>query len=248
LPRISGTRNDRKKKGKHSILARLFIYSINHLLIDSSSHRLLHFPCIFYEDELLFISELIQFIDNRSKTIMKYRSQAILLSSELIEKKIFLIRGEKVMIDFHLAELYGVSTKALVQAVKRNSNRFPVDFAFQLNTEEFLGLRSQIVTSKRGGRRFLPFVFTEQGVAMLSSVLRSERAIEVNVAIMRGFVRLREILSTNKELARKLGELEQKFAQHDSDIQAIFDAIRQLMASPEKPKREIACPSKFCYT
>lgn len=148
------------------------------------------------------------------------------------------------MIDFHLAELYGVPTKSLNLAVKRNLDRFPEDFMFQLNPVEREGLkkilRFQIETSSWGGRRYLPYTFTEQGVAMLSSVLHSERAIQVNIAIMRAFVRLREIFSAHKELAAKLGELEMKFEKHDKEIQAIFQAIAELMAPPqEKPKRPI---------
>ncbi|MFQ6081941.1 MAG: ORF6N domain-containing protein [Candidatus Aminicenantia bacterium] len=128
---------------------------------------------------------------------------------ELVEKKIYLIRSHKVMLDSDLAELYGVETRVLLQSVKRNISRFPSDFMFQLTVDEFNNLRSQIVTSKsRGGRRYRPYVFTEQGVAMLSSVLRSERAIQVNIQIMRTFVKLRKILASHKELARKLEELE----------------------------------------
>ena len=160
---------------------------------------------------------------------------------ELIEKKIYLIRGHKVMLDSDLAELYKVETRTLIQAVKRNINRFPSDFMFQLDYQEVASLRSQIVISKtgRGGRRYQPYVFTEQGVAMLSSVLNSERAIEVNIAIMRAFVKLREMLSTNKELAHKLSQLERKIEKHDDEIKLIFDAIRQLMAPPETKKRKI---------
>ncbi len=171
-----------------------------------------------------------------------------LIPEEAIEKKIYLIRGQKVMLDSELAELYGVSTKRLNEQVRRNIKRFPEDFMFQLNDEEFnilksqiviSSLRSQIATSKRGGRRYLPYAFTEQGVAMLSTVLNSERAIQVNIAIMRAFVKLREILSTHKELAYKLNELERKTERHDTQIQAIFEAIRQLMTPPEKPKHRI---------
>jgi len=160
---------------------------------------------------------------------------------ELIESKIYLIRGHKVMLDSDLAELYGVETRALVQAVKRNIGRFPQDFMFQLNNQEVITLRSQIVISKsgKGGRRFIPYVFTEQGVAMLSSVLNSERAILVNIAIMRAFVKLREILSVNKELAHKLAQLERKIEKHDTEIKVIFDAIRQLMAAPEPKEKKI---------
>lgn len=136
-----------------------------------------------------------------------------LVPMEAIEKKILLIHGQKVMLDSDLADLYGVQTKVLVQAVKRNINRFPTDFMFQLTAEEAVLLRSQIVTSSsgHGGRRYVPYVFTEQGVAMLSSVLNSKRAIEVNIQIMRAFVKLREMMSTHKDLARKLTELEKKY-------------------------------------
>jgi len=154
---------------------------------------------------------------------------------ERIEKAIFLIRGHKVMLDADLAELYGVTTKRLNEQVRRNLSRFPADFMFQLDAREASALRSQFATSKkgRGGRRYLPYVFTEQGVAMLSSVLNSERAIEVNIAIMRVFVRLREMMATHKELAFKLIELEERLEGHDEQIQNIFEAIRQLMMPPE---------------
>ncbi len=137
-----------------------------------------------------------------------------------------------------LSELYEVETRALIQAVKRNIGRFPPDFMFQLNNQEVIGLRSQFVISKsgRGGRRYMPYVFTEQGVAMLSSVLNSERAIQVNIAIMRAFVKLREMLATHKDLAKKLDEMEKKY---DAQFKIVFDAIRQLMTSPETKKRKI---------
>jgi len=162
-----------------------------------------------------------------------------LIPQEVIERKIYLVRGHKVMLDNELAWLYRVRTKNLNKAIKRNSERFPEDFMFQLTTDEFETLRFQSGTSKkgRGGRRYLPFVFTEQGVAMLSSVLQSKRAIQVNIAIMRAFVRLKAILSTHKELAYKLNELERKIEKHDADIQSIFEAIRQLMApAPAKAR------------
>jgi phage regulator Rha-like protein len=145
------------------------------------------------------------------------------------------------MLSNHLAILYQVEAKRLIQAVKRNKGRFPEDFMFQLTNEEFQNLKSQIVTSSWGGlRRNPPYAFTEQGVAMLSSVLRSERAVRVNIAIMRAFVKLREILSTHKDLAQKLNELEHKIERHDEEITAIFEAIRQLMAPPPRePKRRI---------
>ena len=141
------------------------------------------------------------------------------------------------MLDSDLAELYGVETKNLNKAVKRNLDRFPADFMFQLTAEEAEDLRFQIGTSKpagRGGRRYLPNAFTEQGVAMLSSVLRSQRAVQVNIAIMRAFVRLREMLSSHKDLARRLDELERNY---DEKFRVVFEAIRQLMAPPPAPKR-----------
>jgi hypothetical protein len=160
---------------------------------------------------------------------------------ERIEKAIFLIRGHKVMLDADLAELYGVTTKRLNEQVRRNLSRFPADFMFQLDGQEASALRSQFATSKkvRGGRRYLPYVFTEQGVAMLSSILHSERAIQVNIAIMRVFVRLREMMATHKELAFKLIELEERLEGHDEQIQNIFEAIRQLMTPPERKRKKI---------
>ena len=140
-----------------------------------------------------------------------------IIQVEIIENKIFLLRGQKVMLDRDLAHLYGIETRALKQAVKRNLKRFPPDFMFQLSKEEFSNWRSQIVMSKSDekGLRHLPFVFTEQGVVMLSSVLNSEKAIAVNILIIRAFVKLREILSTHKELAQKLKDLELKIDSHD---------------------------------
>ena len=162
------------------------------------------------------------------------------IPAKRIENSILFIRGEKVILDEDLAFLYGVPTKVLIQAVKRNKERFPPDFMFQLNKKEFLSLRSQFVTSKpktgRGGRRYPPYAFTQEGVAMLSSVLNSPRAIKVNVEIMRAFVRLRKILASHAELARKLEALEKKY---DSQFKVVFDAIRQLMASPEKQQKKI---------
>lgn len=164
-----------------------------------------------------------------------------LIPAERIERCILFIRDQKVMLDKDLAELYGVETKRLIEAVKRNIRRFPDDFMFQLNKEENDLLRSQIATSNistgRGGRRYAPYAFTEQGVAMLSSVLRSPRAVDVNVEIMRTFVRLRRMLASNVELARKLETLEKKY---DSQFKVVFDAIRQLMTPVEfKNKRQI---------
>ena len=178
-----------------------------------------------------------------------------------IAQSIHFLRGQKVMLDFDLAVLYGVATKVLNQAVKRNRPRFPEDFMFQLSAEESTYLRSQFVTSKRQPienptlmsnrsqfvtgsfkhreERSRPFAFTEQGVAMLSSVLKSERAVKVNIAIMRAFVKLRETLETNRELAQKFSELEKRVGKHDDEIAAVIDAIRQLIGPQNKPRREI---------
>ena len=143
------------------------------------------------------------------------------------------------MLDSDLAELYGVTTSALNQAVRRNIDRFPSDFMFQMTDSEFSNLKSQFVTSSWGGRRKLLLVFTEQGVSMLSSVLNSERAIQVNIAIMRAFVRIREMLSTHKELAFKLEELERKAGIHDQTIVQLIEAIRQLMELPAEKRNPI---------
>ena len=163
---------------------------------------------------------------------------------ELIDKRIFIIRGHKVMLSMHLSKLYGVKTKVLIQAVNRNIKRFPPDFMFQLTWKEIESSRSQFVTLndvKRGENiKYAPYAFTEQGVAMLSTVLNSERAIHVNISIVRAFVRLREILSTHKELAHKLNELERKTEKHDTEIKSIFEVIRQLMEPlPQKQRPKI---------
>lgn len=160
-----------------------------------------------------------------------------IIPAELIERKILVIRGEKVMLDSDLAMLYGVETRVLNQAVRRNIRRFPDDFMFELSAAENELLRSQIVTLKKGRgqhSKYLPNAFTEQGVAMLSSVLNSDRAIEVNILIMRSFVKLREMISTHKDMAKKLEDLEQKY---DSQFKMVFDAIRQLMTPPEPKKK-----------
>jgi hypothetical protein len=159
--------------------------------------------------------------------------------TDRIESLIYIIREERVMLDQDLAALYEVETKALVQAVQRNLGRFPPDFMFQLSFQEFTALRSQIVTSKgRGGRRTAPYAFTEHGVAMLSSVLRSERAVEINIEIIRAFLKLRQLVASNAELTGRLNRLEQNY---DSQFKVVFDAIRQLMseATPVPPKRRI---------
>jgi hypothetical protein len=156
---------------------------------------------------------------------------------ERIEKAILIIRGERVMLDADLAALYGVPTKVFNQAVKRNKKRFPSDFMFQLSNQELSDLRSQIVTSNpaaKMGLRHRPYAFSEQGVAMLSSVLNSDQAIDVNIAIIRTFVRLRQMLSTHKDLARKIGALERKY---DGQFQVVFRAIRELMEPPAPKKR-----------
>ncbi len=160
-----------------------------------------------------------------------------IILSERIAKCIYLIRGQKVMLSSNLAELYDVEPRALIQAVKRNRDRFPGDFIFQLTRREFDDLKSQFVISSWGGmRRATPYAFTEQGVAMLSSLLNSERAILVNIEIMRNFARLREILSTHADLARRLEELEAKY---DIKFKVVFDALRELMKKPRAPRREI---------
>jgi len=159
---------------------------------------------------------------------------------ERIAGSIVYLRGQKVILDYDLATLYGIETRALKQAVRRNLNRFPDDFMLELSAKEINSLVSQSVipaVRKLGGAT--PMAFTEQGVAMLSSVLNSERAVKVNIAIMRAFVKLRETLETNQQLARKFAELEKRVGRHDAKIDAILEAIRQLMAPPEKPRREI---------
>jgi hypothetical protein len=159
-----------------------------------------------------------------------------LIPVERIQQAILLIRGQKVMLDSDLASLYGVPTRVLNQAVRRHRDRFPADFMFRLTARENTALRSQIVISKigRGGRRSLPLAFTEQGVAMLSSVLNSKRAVRVNIDIMRAFVRLRQLLATHADLARKLGELEKKY---DQQFAVVFEAIRELMEPPDEPPK-----------
>jgi hypothetical protein len=192
-----------------------------------------------------------------------------LLIPEKIAPLVHVLRHEKVILDSDLADLYGVPTKVLNQAVQRNIERFPPDFMFQLSDNEFEILRSQFVTSKnaepsllfhsgiaknaqpplrsqsvtlkdkRGGRRTLHYVFTEQGVAMLSSVLRSPRAVEVNIAIMRTFVQLRRLMDSNAMLAEKIESLEAKYAEHDQHFEVVFEAIKQLIATPTPPQREM---------
>jgi hypothetical protein len=163
-----------------------------------------------------------------------------LMGPEVVEKRILLIRGERVMIDADLAQLYGVTTKRLNEQVKRNKDRFPVDFMFQLTPDEKVELVANCDHLRR--LRFsaaLPYAFTEHGAIMLASVLNSRRAIEASIYVVRAFVRLRSLLASHKELAYKLKELEERISKHDSDIQTIVRAIRELMAPPEKPRRQI---------
>jgi hypothetical protein len=169
------------------------------------------------------------------------KNDNLMLPDEIIMNKIYLIRGNKVMIDKDLAELYGVETKVLKQQVKRNSERFPGDFMFELTKEEFNNLRSQFVTSSWGGARYLSMVFTEQGVAMLSSVLRSQQAIRVNIQIMRIFTKIREMLTDNLSLKLDIEEIKKKLANQDKNIELVFNYLDELMekqANPE-PRRQI---------
>jgi hypothetical protein len=158
---------------------------------------------------------------------------------ETVENTIHLVRGQRVMLDSDLAAIYGVTTKRLNEQLKRNRKRFPADFAFQLTTEESETLRSQIATSNKGGRRYRPWVFTEHGAIMLASVLNSDTAVEASVRVVRAFVRLREIVSANAELAAKFAQLERRLDSHDEAIAQLFEAIRQLLAPPPEKKREI---------
>lgn len=172
----------------------------------------------------------------------KRKTSEISISSQEIENAIHVIRGQRVMLDSDLAKLYGVTTRRLNEQVQRNKDRFPEDFAFQLTQQEFTVLMSQIATSKggRGGRRKRPWVFTEHGVAMLSSVLRSPTAARVNIGIMRAFVRLRRLMATPGELVEQLARLTETVQLHDDQIQAITEVLRQLMQPPPKrPKRKI---------
>ena len=168
-----------------------------------------------------------------NSTSIGKRKTTNIIATGKIESRILLLRGQKVLLDSDLAELYGVATKVLNQAVKRNLHRFPKDFMFKLNSHEISRLRSQFVTSNgnRGGRRFMPNAFTEHGVAMLASVLHSERAVQMNIAIVRAFVRLREFLATHQDLAKKLTKLEKKY---DSQFETVFDAIHSLISPPKE--------------
>ncbi|MBS1830643.1 MAG: ORF6N domain-containing protein [Acidobacteria bacterium] len=172
-------------------------------------------------------------------------SGVVVVPVEVVEQRIRVIRGQKALLDSDLADMYGVTTSNLNLAVRRNLERFPKDFMFQLTATELESLRLQNAMSKgekaaRGGRRYLPYAFTQEGVAMLSSVLNSTRAIQVNIAIMRVFVKIREVLAANQDLAAKIEALEKRYEEHDEEIQTIFDAIRQLLEPPVNPgKRQI---------
>ncbi len=171
---------------------------------------------------------------------MSKNDSLTVIPTQKIISKIYWIRRQKVMIDSDLAALYLVLTGTLIQAVKRNKGRFPSDFMFQLNAKEHASLISQIVISKgRGGRRFRPYAFTEQGVAMLSSVLNSERAIHVNIQIMRTFTKIKEMLAGNEMLRRRIEELERKFEKHDKQFKIVFQAMREVLEAPAPPKKKL---------
>lgn len=175
-----------------------------------------------------------------SESTAKNASQAP-IASPAIEKRILVVRDRQVMLDEDLADLYGVETRVLVQQVRRNEKRFPSDFMFQLTSTEAKALRSQIVISNagRGGRRYAPYVFTEQGVAMLSGVLRSDRAIAVNIEIMRVFVELRRVASSYAAIEKRLEEIERELSGHDEQLIQIFKTLRQLISPPPRPKRPV---------
>ncbi|HEY6552098.1 MAG TPA: ORF6N domain-containing protein [Vicinamibacteria bacterium] len=163
------------------------------------------------------------------------------IEAPMIERRIYVIRERQVMLDEDLADLYGVETKRLIEQVKRNLERFPEDFMFQLRKDEAAALRSQIATSNtgRGGRRYAPYVFTEQGVAMLSSVLRSKTAIAVNIEIMRAFVELRRVANSYAAIEKRLEQIERGMGEHDEQLEQVFGALRQLIAPPPRPKRPV---------
>ena len=170
---------------------------------------------------------------------MKAPKQTLDLTTSEIVEKIYVIKGMKVMLDKDLAEMYGVETKRLKEAVRRNISRFPDDFMFELSALELSNLRSQIATSSWGGLRYLPMAFTEQGVAMLSSVLRSERAIQVNIQIVRVYTRMRQVILDNKDLWLKIEKIEQALTKKDEEVQAIFKVLKSLLVKEEKPREPI---------
>lgn len=196
---------------------------------------------------------MVAYCDHLFKQRVYMVKDTSIVPAHNIEQRIFLIRNKRVMLDEHLAEIYGVQTKNLNKAVLRNRERFPEDFTFQLTPQEWHALRFQIGTSKkkgRGGRRYLPYAFTEHGAVMLASVLNSPIAIKASIQVVRAFVRLREILTTHKELGEKLVQLEKKIGRHDEEIRTLFEAIRRLMQPPEKPRRQIGFrvkEPKACY-
>jgi len=177
---------------------------------------------------------------------MAKATKALMIPDELVMNKIYLIREQKVMLDRDLAELYDVETKRLNEAVRRNIDRFPEDFMFELTQDEFDSLRSQIATSKkgRGGVRYLPIAFTEQGVSMLSGVLNSETAIRVHIQIIRVFAKMRELLLTHKDILLQLEKIEKKLVGHDEDITLIFEYLKQLLNPPQPPRRKIGFKRK----
>jgi hypothetical protein len=170
---------------------------------------------------------------------MEKANKSMMVADEMIVTKIYLLRGQKVMLDEDLAELYQVPTGRLNEQVKRNIARFPADFMFQLTKEEFENLKSQNATSSWGGRRKLPSAFTEHGVLMLSSVLNSERAVSVNIQIMRIYTKMREMLMTNQEILLKLEQLEKQVVQNSEDIQMIFAALKELLNPPQEPRPRV---------
>ena len=176
---------------------------------------------------------------------MPKSAKTVIIPDELIMNNIYLIRGQKVMIDHDLAKLYQVEKKRLNEQVSRNKERFPGDFMFQLNKEEFQNLKSQIATSSWGGLRKLPFAFTEQGVAMLSGILNSSTAIRVNIQIIRVFTKMRELLMTNKDILLQLEKVEKKLTKHDDDIILIFQYLKKLLKPPQTPRERIGFRKEY---
>jgi hypothetical protein len=193
----------------------------------------------FIERKLEVTIRDLKFLPYISAQILSRMAKEVSIPDEAIISKIYLVRGQKVMLDEDLAQLYGVETRRLNEQVKRNIERFPKDFMFQLTTKEFENLKSQNATSSWGGRRKLPTAFTEYGVSMLSGVLNSPIAIQVNIRIIRVYTKLREMLLTNKDILLKLEQLEQKVASHDDNIQLIFSALKQLIQEPYPPRKRI---------
>ena len=170
---------------------------------------------------------------------MKDRNREILIPDEVVMHMIYFIRGQKVMLDRDLAKLYNVETKVLKQAVRRNKDRFPFDFMFELNNEEFANLRSQSVTSSWGGSRYVPMAFTEQGIAMISSVLNSKQAIQVNIHIIRVFTKMRKLILTHKDLLLKIEQLERRISDHDGKISLVFGYLKRFIEVQERPRKQV---------